>query len=371
MEERARHSRLRSRSSRSRVNIDLDYAISQEEASQSHLGAYSDDSQESYSTLPKSPNAVVDTPKANAILLAKRPLDTSDDVLSSIVGDSKFTSFPFMKLPTELRLAIYRKAFVRNKAIPLRSTLHSSNDHSSNGKVSRPAPGNWTHRQSPASRPENGLSRLGRDGGRKRRKVSKGSVQPSEDALVPQLLAVCQTIHHEARPVLYSENTFELELSTAIQTLMSLSQPSRSLIKHINLSVPTHHDIIEGFTDLVRLGLRYCWGLERLNLTLPPFAPTTRQSTVGTTNVYANSFQILRWLPQKTVVILDGGRTEDIDKVIEENQRMSSTLDKVGAPKIIVYVGKWKGPGVWYERDRLYFTQDIIHPSHQAYPFSC
>jgi hypothetical protein len=110
---------------------------------------------------------------------------------------------------------------------------------------------------------------------------------------------------------------------------MSLKQPSRSLIKHISLTVPSFHDILEGFADLVRLGLRYCWGLQTFTIALPTFVPEDRYTISTGTNVYANAFHILRWLPQETKVILDGGATDEIRKIVEENTKMAENLDKV------------------------------------------
>ncbi|KAF2089492.1 hypothetical protein K490DRAFT_37554, partial [Saccharata proteae CBS 121410] len=150
--------------------------------------------------------------------------------------------------------------------------------------------------------------------------------------LVPAFLRVSQQIYREARPVLYSDNEFILRLDSALATLSTLHQRSRSLIKHVRLDIPTHHDILEGFADLVRLGLRYCWGLKTFTISLPAMF-LGENGGVGmnsTTNVYANAFHILRWLPKGCRVVLQGPVCEEIRRVVEENGRLAVLLDEVG-----------------------------------------
>jgi hypothetical protein len=260
---------------------------------------------------------------ANAIGLDFSNLAEENAV--SLSGNASKIVFPFFHLPSEIRLIIYRMAFCRDEPILFRThrkvpELDHDNFSSDDG---------LSHDLF-ASR--TGLGRHRRQGrsGRKKLRVSPPDARPCEDPLTPQLLLVCKKMYQEARSVLYSENTFVLELDSAARTLTSLSQPSRSSIKHINLSVPTHHDIIEGFADLVRLHLRYCWGLKKLTLTLPHFFPQDRYAASSGTNVYANSFHILRWLPQGTEVVLDGGATDEIRSVIAENTKIGRSLDKVG-----------------------------------------
>jgi hypothetical protein len=265
---------------------------------------------------------------------------TIGNVLSSSIyihsmdtsGNAPTGTFPFFDLPSEIRLIVYRMAFCRNEPILFRTCYHGAeveyDNHSDDEGLHHTLLASHDH------------SVFGRQRGhgrsvRKKLKISPPNTKPCQDPLVPQLLRVCRKIYQEARPILYSENTFVLELDSAARTLTSLSQPSRSSIKHLNLSVPTHHDIIEGFADLVRLHLRYCWGLKRLTLTLPHFFPQDRYAASRGTNVYANSFHILRWLPQGTEVVLDGGATDEIRRVILDNTRMGQSLDKVGTCLVI------------------------------------
>ncbi|KAF2841810.1 hypothetical protein M501DRAFT_1007943 [Patellaria atrata CBS 101060] len=153
---------------------------------------------------------------------------------------------------------------------------------------------------------------------------------PYADRLDGQLLRVSKQIRHEAHPVLYGNNTFILHLDSATATLASLHQRSRSLIKHVEITIPTHHDILEAFSDLVRDGLRYCWNLKTLTLRLPSIIPEDRASAYPTGhNVYANAFHILRWLPKGAVVRLEGQCMEEIKRVVEENGRLATLLDEV------------------------------------------
>lgn len=161
-----------------------------------------------------------------------------------------------------------------------------------------------------------------------RKQLPTGAHGINTDPLVPALLRVSQLIYRESRPVLYSDNELVLHLPSALCTLSQLHQRSRSLIKHVRLAIPTHHDILEGFADLVRLGLRYCWGLKTFTISLPDMFPEERH-VPSTTNVYANAFHILRWLPKHTVVRLEGNVNEDIRKVVEENGRLSGLLSEV------------------------------------------
>jgi hypothetical protein len=240
--------------------------------------------------------------------------------------------FPFFDLPSEVRLIIYHMAFCRNEPVLFRTRHHTAgiedDNHSSDDGF---------HQSLLPSHEHNAFDKPRRRGQSARRRLRKTPpyAKPCKDPLVPELLRVCKQIYQEARPVLYAGNTFILELESAARTLTSLSQPSRSSIKYISLSVPTHHDIIEGFADLVRLHLRYCWGLKKLTLTLPHFFPQDRYAASSGTNVYANSFHILRWLPQGTKVLLEGGATDEIKRVISENTRMGQSLDKVGTRLVI------------------------------------
>jgi hypothetical protein len=157
-------------------------------------------------------------------------------------------------------------------------------------------------------------------------------VIPPLDPIVPTILRLNQQIYKEARSVLYSANTFTLSLLSGIHTLSTLHQRSRSLIKHVILTIPSHHDILDGFADLVRLGLRYCWGLKTFKIILQASLPDDGRMTHAT-SVYANAFHILRWLPRGCKVVLEGNVSEVVRDVVREEGRLQSVLDDMGYAK--------------------------------------
>jgi hypothetical protein len=232
--------------------------------------------------------------------------------------------FPFMSLPTEIRLQIYRLALARNTPVLLHIAKPKVN------KKEETPEEELMYLTRGAAQRARGLRVLSHVDSRDLRDTQTDLDRPPhEDSLITALLLVSKQVHSEARPVLYSENNFVLQLDSAVYTPTKLRQQSRSLIKHVSLTVPSHHHVLEGFADLVRLGLRYCWGLQTFTIALPSFLPRDREVGSNGTNVYANAFHILRWLPQTTKVILDGGATEEIRRVVEENSRMAKDLDNV------------------------------------------
>jgi hypothetical protein len=233
--------------------------------------------------------------------------------------------FPFMSLPTEIRLQIYRLALARDTPVLL---------HVAKPKVVKkeetPEEEDLMHITRGSVQRARGMRVFSQIDSRNYYDTDVDRRGPShEDPLTTTILLISKQVHSEARPVLYSENTFVLQLDSAVYTLTKLRQQSRSLIKHVSLTVPSHHHVLEGFADLVRLGLRYCWGLQTFTISLPTFLPRDREVGSNGTNVYANAFHILRWLPQSTKVVLDGGATHDIRQVVEENRRMANDLDNV------------------------------------------
>lgn len=247
--------------------------------------------------------------------------------------------FPFMELPSELRLEIYRMALSRPKPILLHMPRPSEKEHQQKQGdflwETAESDSDTIEVRPPETNPPDPQAL--RDEARRhvaaRRSESKKQLPSGEhgintDPLVPALLRVSQLIYREARPVLYSDNELVLHLPSALCTLSQLHQRSRSLIKHVRLAIPTHHDILEGFADLVRLGLRYCWGLKTFTISLPDMFPEERHVPSSTTNVYANAFHILRWLPKNTIVRLEGNVHEEIRKVVEENGRLSGMLSE-------------------------------------------
>jgi hypothetical protein len=151
----------------------------------------------------------------------------------------------------------------------------------------------------------------------------------AKDSINPALLRTCKQIYRESRQILYAANSFTLLLSSGIHTLSTLHQRTRSLIKSIHLTIPSHHDILDGFADLIRLGLRYCWGLKSLVIVLPGNFPFEDRGLTGATNIYANAFHILRWLPKGCKVKVEGDVGESVRRVVEDEGRLMMDLDEV------------------------------------------
>lgn len=151
-----------------------------------------------------------------------------------------------------------------------------------------------------------------------------------EDPLLTNILLANKEIYKEARGVMYSENYFTLDLNTAQSTLAFLHQRSRRQIKHIELEIPSYNDILERFQETVRLSLRYCSGLKECRIHMPFMLPGADGSgTSGNTTVYANGFDILRWLPQECNIVLEGTTCVEIEQVVNKHRHLAKTLDKV------------------------------------------
>ncbi|GAB7364066.1 hypothetical protein MBLNU230_g4619t1 [Neophaeotheca triangularis] len=150
-----------------------------------------------------------------------------------------------------------------------------------------------------------------------------------QDPLVPAILCVSKQVYKEARSVLFADNKFDLELQSALPSLARLHQRSRGQIKHIELTIVNHGDILEKFAEVIRLGLRYCWGLQRFVIHMPFSLPGDGSGSHGTTTVYANAFDILRWLPRQAEVVLEGNVCEEIRTVAGKCANLAKTLDEV------------------------------------------
>lgn len=176
-------------------------------------------------------------------------------------------------------------------------------------------------------------SRSGRQPGQARNKqaIALGPERPqSQDPLIVNIMLASKEIYKEARSVLYGENVFTLDLATAMPTLACLHQRSRRQIKHVELEIPTYNEILERFQETVRLSLRYCSGLKKFIVNMPFTLPGADGSgTTGNTTVYANGFDILRWLPQECHVILKGNICTEIETVVNKHLHLARTLDKV------------------------------------------
>ena len=154
----------------------------------------------------------------------------------------------------------------------------------------------------------------------------------NDDPLLVNLLCASKDIYKEARGVLYSENVLKLDINTATSTLACLHQRSRRQIKHIELEIPTYNEILERFQETVRLSLRYCSGLKKFVIHMPFTLPGADGSgRRGNAMVYANGFDILRWLPQECDVILKGNIGVEIKAVVDRHLHLAKTLDKVSS----------------------------------------
>lgn len=150
------------------------------------------------------------------------------------------------------------------------------------------------------------------------------------DPLHVNLLRTSKLIYKESRAILYGENNFLLDLDTAQPTLAALHQRSRGQIKRLRVTIPSHNFILERFSEVVRLSLRYCWRLQRFVIHTPFVLPGAEgSSTSGNTTVYANAFDILRWLPRQCEVVLEGNVCEEIRRVVEKNSNLAKSLDEL------------------------------------------
>ncbi|KAI4710620.1 hypothetical protein J4E89_004208 [Alternaria sp. Ai002NY15] len=272
--------------------------------------------------------AVVSSSRARSGLLTPEPSTLTESQLERPVDTSETSEtatanfFPFMKLPAELRIHIYHMALVREEPLLLHADRAPEKPEDGDDLLAAaprrnnlyapympgrelPGPGYAFHR------PRQGPERI-----------------PLDDPIVPEILRLNKLIYREARQVLYSDNVFTLSLTSGIHTLSTLHQRSRSLIKHVVLTIPSHHDILDGFADLVRLGLRYCWGLKTFKIILQASLPDDGRVT-GATSVYANAFHILRWLPRGCNVGLEGNVSDTVKRVVAEEGRLQAVLDEV------------------------------------------
>ncbi|KAF1923131.1 uncharacterized protein M421DRAFT_76081 [Didymella exigua CBS 183.55] len=232
--------------------------------------------------------------------------------------------FAFMQLPAELRIHIYHMALHRTSSLFLHAARVSQDEDPPPDDTCPLMPAPTCAAQVPARRPRAPSPPL--------ETLSPLEMPYPPDPVVPTILRLNQQIYKEARSVLYSNNTFTLSLSSGIHTLSTLHQRSRSLIKHVILTIPSHHDILDGFADLVRLGLRYCWGLKTFKIILQASLPDDGRMSHAT-SVYANAFHILRWLPRGCKVVLEGNVSEVVRDVVREEGRLQIELDEAGYAK--------------------------------------
>lgn len=246
--------------------------------------------------------------------------DTNTSLLTDDVAFERQGVFPFTQLPAELRIHIYYMALSRQTPLLLHAAREPENDLEDGACEAESCPLAFTTVTSTSIRR------------RRTHSPPPERITPPLDPIVPAILRLNQEIYKESRSVLYSANSFTLTLASGIHTLSTLHQRSRSLIKHVILTIPSHHDILDGFADLVRLGLRYCWGLKTFKLILQASLPDDGRMTHAT-SVYANAFHILRWLPRSCKVVLEGNVSEGVRDVVREEGRLQSVLDEAGYAK--------------------------------------
>jgi epsin len=246
--------------------------------------------------------------------------DNNTSLLTDDVAFERQGVFPFTQLPAELRIHIYYMALSRHTPLLLHAAREPEKDLEDGACEAESCPLSFTTVASTSIRR------------RRTHSPPPETITPPLDPIVPAILRLNQEIYKESRSVLYSANTFTLTLASGVHTLSTLHQRSRSLIKHVILTIPSHHDILDGFADLVRLGLRYCWGLKTFKLILQASLPDDGRMTHAT-SVYANAFHILRWLPRSCKVVLEGNVSEAVRDVVREEGRLQSVLDEAGYAK--------------------------------------
>jgi hypothetical protein len=243
--------------------------------------------------------------------------------------------FRFLDLPSELRIIIYQKALQRDEPINLARKLPrvmskpvwKGVDRVSDRKDRRGRPHDSSDSDSTGTEDIN-------------TERNKRVPRPATDPLSPKLLQVNKQIHHEALPVLYQANTFNLHLEFSILPLTGLQQRTRSLIKHASITITEHSDVLNcSFADLFTNGLRYCFGLCTLEIHSRVPMPRDRG--------YDMNFHILRWLPKGCRVEVRGQQvSEGVRKMVEEQNLLASKLDLVGGFRLLpsyMRVSTWSG----------------------------
>lgn len=250
---------------------------------------------------------------------AKTEDEQGDDALTAAVEESLGSSSNSIR---PLRVSSRGRGTNRGIArATLRSSASSSSQSSSSNLIT------FTQ-AAPARKPSQETNKTTKS-------ASSSSESLADDPLIVPLLRASKTVYKEARDVLYSENAFTLDLSTAVTSLAALHQRSRRRIRHVELEIPTYTEILESFSETVRLSLRYCFGLRKLVIRTPftlPGADGATGSSSGNTTVYANGFDILRWLPQTCEVVLEGTRNKEIDAVVGRHMQLAGVQDKVSSP---------------------------------------
>lgn len=239
--------------------------------------------------------------------------------------------FRFLDLPTELRLNVYQKALLRTEAINLARKLPPVIQ-----KLPDIVPRNpGMLMMTPTGRRRSGDANEVANSARCDINIERNKYVPksTKDPLSVQIFLLCRQVCHEALPVLYRENAFNLHLEFSILPLTNLRQRTRSLIKHAIISVHEHSEVVNGgFDDIFVNGLRYCFGLQKLEIVTK--VPMSRDRG------YDLNFHILRWLPKSCVVEVKGERISDgVKKMVDEQNMLARKLDLVsGSTSLPAYM---------------------------------
>ena len=291
-----------------------------------------------------------------------------------MVEEEPVKPFLLLNLPTEIRLEIYKYCLVRPGPVllsrvekplaPVKQTIDEAEDDVEDDDATAS-----TASASPATRHHTTRSsQSGRLRVRSGHTTASRIIQPTpntpETAVRPaplskpdppkdtrprmanpfiiNILRTSKAVYKEARDVLYGENDFTLNLRTAVASLAALHQRSRGRIRHIECEIGTYSEILESFSETVRLSLRYCSGLRTLVVHTPFSLPgADGNGSSGNTTVYANGFDILRWLPRGCEVVLKGVKNPEIDAVVERHRGLARTQDKVRYNAPWLRTGRW------------------------------
>lgn len=169
------------------------------------------------------------------------------------------------------------------------------------------------------------------DATRTRKQPPEPAKKKPSSGLVTALLLTNKQVYRETLPILYGENTLRVDLRSGLRSINSLPQSTRSLIRRLRVRLDSYSSLCASFPDLVRRALRYCWGLDSLTIELPRGAECDLADTTPGCDAitYANAFHILRWLPQRAEVIVEGKPSPAIRDVLHQCRMARIELDKV------------------------------------------
>lgn len=231
--------------------------------------------------------------------------------------------FRFLDLPTELRINVYQKGLLRqqpinlaSKLLPVFEKIDIAPRHIGSAMMLTPTRRGRYDVAVPEIDPRGGHD----TNKEKNRRMWRTRKEP----LPVKIFLVSKQIYQEALPVLYRENAFNLDLEFSLLTLTSLRQRTRSLIKH---AILTMHDPSRqyhtGFNHFFVNGLRYCFGLQKLDILLA-------DNIMPMLCLYDLKAHVLRWLPKSCVVEVKGDHMEDeVLEIVDEHNMLAKTLDLV------------------------------------------